>query len=220
MYYIEKLKKHYSHNFVLDIPMLTFEKHQIHVLCGGNGAGKTTLLKILAFLLAPSEGRIVYKGKPQSFSYGMHRDVRQSISFLAQDPYFFKGTVFDNVAFGFSLRGYTRREIKKQVAYMLAIMGLSEYSHKPIHTLSGGQKQRVACARVWGLPIEVLLLDEPTAFLDEESKEQFEAMIAASRGVRTIIMTTHDPMQAQRISDKIYYMSAGQIVPTPLRRQA
>lgn len=120
-------------------------------LRGANGSGKSTLLRVLAGLLPPSEGHLEAPSPPRTV-------------LVHQRPYFFRGTVRENVAFALRLRGRPARG----AGTFLDRLGTSHLAERPARVLSGGESRRVAIARALAAAPEVLLLDEPFAALDEE----------------------------------------------------
>jgi tungstate transport system ATP-binding protein len=135
------------------------------------------------------------------------------MSMLFQKPALFKTSVYDNVTYGLKFRGIWRHSIDEKVKHALNTVGLLDYAKRIAPTLSGGEAQRVALARAIVTEPEVLLLDEPTANLDPIATEKIEELIAhINREYKTtIIMSTHDRLQGQRLADRIAVMMNGEI---------
>jgi tungstate transport system ATP-binding protein len=131
-----------------------------------------------------------------------------------QKPAVLNTTVAQNVAFGLKFRGVSRDEIDRKVREALDLVGLREFAERRAVTLSGGEMQRVAIARAMVTEPEVLLLDEPTANLDPVSSELIEDLIIRINRERqtTIILSTHDMIQGQRLADRIGVIMNGRIV--------
>lgn len=181
---------------------LSIEKGSQTTIIGPSGGGKSTLLKILATLLSPTSGAVFFHGT-LSTSY-KPEDYRKKVSYCFQQPTLFGETVFDNLLFPFAVRNQSFDET--QVINLLQEVKLSkEYLQKKITELSGGEKQRVALLRnVLFLP-EVLLLDEVTTGLDEESKwivNEWLTQLNDKHGT-TLLRVTHDSEEIQRAKSTI-----------------
>ena len=131
-----------------------------------------------------------------------------------QKPAVLNTTVAENVAFGLKFRAVEKSEIEKRVQDALDLVGLADFSQRRAITLSGGEMQRVSIARAMVTEPEVLLLDEPTANLDPVSSEIIENLILRiNRELHTtVILSTHDMLQGQRLADRIGVIMDGRIV--------
>ncbi|HIQ38966.1 MAG TPA: amino acid ABC transporter ATP-binding protein [Methanothermococcus okinawensis] len=189
---------------------LTVNKGEALAILGYSGAGKTTLLKIISALDVDFEGTYLFKG------IDVKKDpekVRKCITMVFQNPVMFKGTVFENVAYGLKVRGYCKGYIKEKVDEVLEYLGILDLRDKNAKRLSGGEKQRVAVARALVLDIDVYIFDEPTSNLDIENIKVVEGTIKElKRKGKTVIFTTHDLLQARRLSDRVAYIERGEIV--------
>ncbi len=184
----------------------------IIVLIGENGSGKTTLLRLLNGLLTPSAGCISYRG--QRIDDGGLAALRAESVMLHQSPLLFRGSVLQNVGFGLRIRGVARAEVLERTRTALLRVGLPGFERRRAATLSGGEKQRVALARALALAPRVLLLDEPAANVDPQSRELLESVIReTAAGGTTVIMSTHAMEMAYRLSDTLHRMEAGRILP-------
>jgi len=160
-------------------------------LYGTNGSGKTTLLRLVMGLETPQKGRILFHGAPVDDEPSFHR-LRCSIGFVLQnsDDQLFSPTVLEDVAFGPLNLGLKRREAKDRAMETLESMGLAAYAHRQTHRLSGGEKKMVSIASVLSMRPEALLLDEPTAFLDNESKDKIIRILQSQDIARIVV--SHD----------------------------
>ena len=162
------------------------------LLSGNNGSGKTTLLKIIAGLETPSSAEIEFSGKSHSWKSTI-RSIRREIIYLHQQPYLLSGTVESNVSFGLRFTHLNRKQLRESVKEALEWAGLADVAKHQAKTLSGGVQQRVAFTRAWILKPKVLLLDEPMANMDIESREQACDLLKRmkSEGM-SIVITSHD----------------------------
>ncbi|CCI86336.1 ABC transporter ATP-binding protein [Lactobacillus gigeriorum] len=159
-------------------------------LTGPSGSGKSTILKLVSSLISPTQGQINFQGKDVAqldpISY------RRQVSYCFQQPSLFGTTVADNLRFPFELRDEPFNQ--QQAVELLWQVDLDEsYLNKKIETLSGGEKQRVALIRNLLFPPKVLLLDEVTTGLDENSKAIVHKLIRNyHQEGTTILEVTHD----------------------------
>lgn len=165
-------------------------------LTGPSGSGKSTTLKLIAGLISPNKGEIFYKGQNLDSLDLVH--YRRQVSYCFQQPTLFDETVKDNLALPFAIR--------KQVDLP------ADYLDKKITTLSGGEKQRVALIRNLLFRPELLLLDEVTTGLDEESKQIVHQLIArVHQEGTTIVQVTHD-QEELAASKQLLHMEKGGVL--------
>ncbi len=170
LYEIRDLKQRYGKGpLSLDIAELSIRSSGITGLVGPNGSGKSTLLKVLSFLITYQSGSIIFDGLP---SEGREGAIRREVTYLLQDSYLLNRSVYENIAYGLKLRGDVP-DIKERVRESLTQVGLDpeKFAQRPWYQLSGGEVQRVALAARLALRPRVLLLDEPTANVDEASAQ-------------------------------------------------
>lgn len=160
-------------------------------LTGANGSGKTTLLAMIVGLVRPLAGRIVVFGRPRRAEKDFG-EVRRRVGFLFQDSddQLFCPTVAEEVAFGPLNLGHPRATVRELVAETLARLGLSGYEHRITYQLSGGEKRLVALASVLAMQPEVLLLDEPTAGLDDRATGRVTEALAGLG--QAMVIASHD----------------------------
>jgi molybdopterin-binding protein len=197
---------------VLDDVSLEFEAGAANVVLGANGAGKTTLLRLLSLLDPPGRGDIFYDGSALAAMGNRERTaLRRRIGFVFQSPLLLNGTVADNLLYGPRLRGIDVSAAA--AARVLREMGLEGRENQEAGNLSGGEKQRLQLARVMLLDPELYLLDEPTANLDPLSVKNIEAAITSLvRLGRTVIMATHNLIQARLLAGKVFFLKAGSLL--------
>ncbi|MDP6431414.1 MAG: ABC transporter ATP-binding protein [SAR324 cluster bacterium] len=181
------------------------------LLSGNNGSGKTTLLKIIAGLETPSRAEIELSGKSQSWKSAI-RSIRREIIYLHQQPYLLSGTVESNVSYGLRFTHLNRKQLRESVKEALEWTGLSDVAKQQAKTLSGGVQQRVAFTRAWILKPKVLLLDEPVANMDIESREQACDLLKRmkSEGM-SIVITSHDTNIFDGLIDINFSLSDGKL---------
>jgi tungstate transport system ATP-binding protein len=198
---------------ILDIDALRLPEGGLTAIVGPNGAGKSTLLNILAFLVMPDQGNILFKGKRIRAKDLCH--LRRQVTLVDQAPLLFRGTVFDNVAYGLKVRGIPPRQWPGRVEEALSLVDLSGFERRSIRGLSGGETQRVAIARALICSPKVILLDEPTAGVDIARVEMVESLMTrlhADMGV-SILFSTHNLAQAYRLTDRVIHLAGGRWVP-------
>ncbi len=182
---------------------------------GPSGCGKTTLLRIIAGLLAPSEGRILLDGRDITNALPSQR----SLGIVFQNYALFENmTVFDNVVYAARLKAKreksaTAAEVKERARELLADLNIAELASKYPCALSGGQMQRVAIARTLILNPDIMLFDEPMSALDIASRLQLRAVIKdiQRKFGTTMIYITHDQEEAFAMSDRIMVMEKAKI---------
>jgi NitT/TauT family transport system ATP-binding protein len=173
------------------------------VLVGPSGCGKSTMLDVLAGLAMPTRGRVLIDGKPVA---GPARDRGVVFQQYALFPW---RTALDNVAFGLEVAGLGARARRDKAAHYLNLVGLSEFANRFPHELSGGMKQRVAIARSLAYEPQVLLMDEPFAALDAQTREtlQEELVEIWQRTGKTIVFITHGIDEAVVLGQRVAVMT-------------
>ena len=181
------------------------------LLSGNNGSGKTTLLKIIAGLETPSRAEIELSGKSHSWKSTI-RSIRREIIYLHQQPYLLSGTVESNVSYGLRFTHLNRKQLRESLKEALEWAGLADVAKHQAKTLSGGVQQRVAFTRAWILKPKVLLLDEPMANMDIESREQACDLLKRmkSEGM-SIVITSHDTNIIDGLIDSQFSLSGGKL---------
>ncbi|MDR0842426.1 MAG: ATP-binding cassette domain-containing protein [Acidobacteriota bacterium] len=203
----------YGKRAVLDIKSLSIRAGGVIGLVGPNGSGKSTLLKMLAFLTAPSSGEMLFMGSAVS---GRERELRREATLLLQDPYLLRTSVRRNLTYGLSIRGVRGDEAERRVADALGMVGLSreDFANRKWFRLSGGEARRVALASRLALHPKILLLDEPTANMDEASAEKIKHAMsrACEEYGSTVVVATHDTTWLHETATEIIGMYAGRAI--------
>ncbi|HEY4319175.1 MAG TPA: ABC transporter ATP-binding protein [Herbaspirillum sp.] len=199
-------------NVSLDIPTGCF-----FMIVGPSGCGKTTLLRILAGLEAPTSGSVKVSAPAAN---------RPANSMVFQgDSLFPWMTVFENAAYGLTLRNRPKGEIADTVGHYLNRIGMTKFAKAYPHQLSGGMRQRVSIARAFANDPDILLMDEPFSALDEQNKLllQEELLRIWDETRKTVLFITHSVDEAVTLGDRIMIMTAQpgrakQIIDVPFER--
>ncbi|MBD2039330.1 energy-coupling factor ABC transporter ATP-binding protein [Microcoleus sp. FACHB-672] len=184
-------------------------------LIGHNGCGKSTLLFLADGLHQPQQGMLRWHGKPMRYDRHSLIQLRQKVGLVFQDPeqQLVAPTVEEDISYGLCNLGLSAAEISWRVDGALADFGLTELATRPVHHLSLGQKKRVALAGVMVLQPELLLLDEPTAYLDPLQTRQLMAKLEQIHAAGTTqLMATHDLNLAYQWADWIFVIHQGRLI--------
>lgn len=213
LYGLIGLTKAYGSRRVVDIRRLELQEGKIYALLGPNGAGKTTLLNMLAFLDAPSSGRLLFRGQPVRFSESGLQPLRRQVVIVDQTPILFSTTVARNIDFGLKIRGIDKAARVRLIDEALEMVGMRAFASAEAHKLSGGETQRVALARAIALSPQVLLCDEPTANVDIENQAIIVDLLGRFNADKkiTVIFTTHDRYQAATLADETLALDEGHL---------
>ncbi|HYA38770.1 MAG TPA: ABC transporter ATP-binding protein [Candidatus Methylomirabilis sp.] len=198
---------------LLDIEALDIHAGGCLLLTGPNGAGKTTLLKIISGLEPPDHALVDYLGTSLAWPAARRR-YRRDVIYLHQQAYLFDRSVMDNVTYGLHHGfGLPRAQIGKRVERALELCGLSHLAGRNARELSGGEKQRVALTRALVLSPRVLLLDEPFAGLDDESRNRTGFLIKRLKSEQVgMVVTSHELLPLAGIADEHLDLRAGRLV--------
>lgn len=206
--YMENLIKEFEGRRVLEIGQLQIEDGTFCGIIGPNGAGKSTLLNLVAGLMNPTDGRMLY-GKE-----GASTAPFREMTMVFQTPYLIRTTVEKNIAYPLKLRGWENARIEERVEELAEELELTGFLKQKSWKLSGGETQKVALARALSFRPKLLLLDEPTANVDPSTTAEIEQMLRKinDREGTTVILVTHNLVQARRICKEVIFMSQGKVV--------
>jgi sulfate transport system ATP-binding protein len=207
---VQRLTKRFGSFVALDDVSLTVADGSLTALLGPSGSGKTTLLRIIAGLDLPDAGVVRIGDRDVTMVSPQDR----GIGFVFQHYAPFKHmTVWDNVAFGLTIRGRPRREVERVVGELLTLVQIAHLADRYPSQLSGGQRQRMALARALAIEPEVLLLDEPFGALDARVRKELRTWLRRLHDEAhvTTVFVTHDQEEAMDVADHIVVMDAGRI---------
>ena len=192
---------------------LRLERGEIHGILGANGSGKSTLIRLISGLLTLDEGRV------EVFGFDIERDemqVKRLINRVSVDAAFFKKlSPMENLLFAARLYGLDGQTARRDTVSILARLGISEKRlGRPVEQMSRGMQQKVAIARALLTSPTLLLLDEPTTGLDPRSKLDVQAFIEEVNQTHdaTIVLTTHDLAEAERLCSRITVLNDGRTI--------
>jgi len=208
---LANVSKRFGDAAVLSSVTGRIEEGEIFAIMGPSGVGKSTLLRLLGLLDTPTGGEIRINGIDIHAKGEQNLRTRRMIGMVFQKPAVFNSTVSENIAVGLWFRGVGKAAIREKVGDALEMVGLAGYGERRARTLSGGEMQRVALARAMVIEPEILLMDEPTANLDPVSVEKIEELarhINRDLGT-TIVLSTHDMYQGQRLAHRIGVLMNG-----------
>ncbi|KIQ19064.1 ABC transporter [Rhodococcus sp. MEB064] len=207
----------YGDRIVIDSLDLEVHTGVITTVIGPNGCGKSTLLRALGRLLSPRQGQVTLDGK--AIGHMKTKDVARTLGVLPQSPIAPEGlTVADLVARGRHphqswIRQWSRDD-ESEVARALQLTGIEDLAERPVDQLSGGQRQRAWISMALAQGTDVLLLDEPTTYLDLAHSIEVLDLVDRMHDEmgRTVVMVLHDLNLAVRYSDRLVVMHEGKIV--------
>lgn len=208
MIHLKNIRFRYNSRYVLDGLNLDVSQRDRIGLIGPNGSGKTTLCQIIMGLLAPESGDIEIFGKARIQEQDF-QEIRGRIGFLFQDAddQLFCPTVLEDVAFGPLNMGKSPAEAKRIVAATLASLNLKGFEERITYQLSGGEKRLVSLATVLAMEPDMLILDEPTGGLDEETTERIIHILNESQ--LTFILISHDREFLEKTTNRILRIKSG-----------
>jgi sulfate/thiosulfate transport system ATP-binding protein len=204
------VSKRFGDFVALDDVSIAVESGSLTALLGPSGSGKSTLLRVIAGLETPDTGDVWISGREATAVAPQKRGV--GFVFQHYAP-FTHMTVWDNVAFGLTIRRRPKAEIQARVGQLLELVQLTGLGRRYPSQLSGGQRQRMALARALAPEPEVLLLDEPFGALDARVRKELRAWLVRLHDEMhvTTIFVTHDQEEALELADSVVVMNKGRV---------
>lgn len=214
---VEQLDVAYEHNLIIKNMNLSIPKGKITMIIGSNGCGKSTLLKTIARIIKPKAGTIKINGK--SIKEQAPKDIAKEMAVLPQSPKAPSGLlVRELVSYGrfpyqSAMSGMSEHDYKV-VDWALSVTGMKDFAEKSVDEVSGGQRQRAWIAMALAQETNILVLDEPTTYLD--MSHQLEILLLLQKlnreQNRTIVMVLHELNNATRFADHIIGVKEGKVV--------
>lgn len=197
------IRHRYGDLMVLDHLRFSIAENEFLCILGQSGCGKTTLANLLAGLVACTEGRITIDGE-------LADPRRHELAFVFQEPSLWPWrTVSGNIRVGLEIKGFPKAEIDRRVREMVSLVGLEGFEHYYPYQISGGMKQRVAIARAFALDADLVLMDEPFAALDAQTRHlmQVETLRIWEKRRTTVVFVTHNLEEAVYLAERILVLS-------------
>jgi sulfate transport system ATP-binding protein len=207
---VQSVSKRFGNFVALDDVSLEVESGSLTALLGPSGSGKSTLLRVIAGLEVPDGGAVRIADEDVTGRAPQKRDV----GFVFQHYAAFKHmTVYDNIAFGLTIRKRAKADIRERVDELLELVQLPGLAKRYPSQLSGGQRQRMGLARALAVDPKVLLLDEPFGALDARVRKDLRAWLRRLHDEThtTTVIVTHDQEEAMEVADEVVVMNAGRI---------
>lgn len=213
---LKQLSAGYRHHTVVENVSLTIPQGKMTVLVGANGCGKSTLLSTLARMLKPLGGSVLLDGK--AIHQLPTKAVSRQLGILPQSPLVPEGlSVFELVSRGrFPWQNFLQQwsdEDERAVNHALQLTGTTEFAHLPVDSLSGGQRQRCWIAMALAQQTPIILLDEPTTFLDLRYQVEILELLhnLTRHHGRTVVVVLHDLNFAINYGDMLVFLKQGQV---------
>ena len=207
---LKNISKSFGEEDILENFSVEIARHEFVTILGPSGCGKTTMLRLIGGFETPDNGQVLFDGEDITNLPPYKRRLNTVFQKYALFPHM---NVFDNVAFGLTIKKIDKKIIKEKVSEVLKLVNLSGFEKRNVDSLSGGQQQRIAIARALVNEPEVLLLDEPLGALDLKLRQEMQLelkKIQKKLGI-TFIYVTHDQEEALTMSDEIIVMNNGKI---------
>lgn len=214
---VKNLSVAYENNTIIEDMNLSIPKGEISIIIGANGCGKSTLLKTIARINKPKNGEIFINNK--NIKKTKEKDIAKEVAFLPQGPICQSGlTVRELVAYGRfphqKMIGGLNSHDKEVIDWVIEETGLVEFADREVESLSGGQRQRAWIAMILAQETDIIMLDEPTTYLDMSYQlEVLEVLqkLNKEKGI-TVVIVLHELNNACRFADNIIGLKEGKII--------
>jgi iron complex transport system ATP-binding protein len=214
---VKNLLVSYEDNVIIENMNLTIPKGKVSIIIGANGCGKSTLLKTISRIVKPKKGEIFINGK--DIRKQKEKNIAKEVAFLPQGPICPSGlTVKELVAYGRfphqKIIGGLNSHDKEIIDWAIAETGLIEFSDREVESLSGGQRQRAWIAMTLAQETDIIMLDEPTTYLDMSYQLEVLEVLKKLNKERniTVAIVLHELNNACRFADNIIGLKKGKIV--------
>lgn len=208
---LEKITKSFNGRVVLTVDELSIANGECIALVGPNGSGKTTLMAVAALLIQPDTGSVAIDGEIVNWRFPDKH--RRKITLVAQEPYFFKGSLMRNMMFGLNGLIWYRKDLTARINSYLEFLELQNLAKHTPSKFSTGEKKRAAIARALCRDAKIFLLDEPFANVDNQSVLVIQNVIKKLIRHKTIMFSTHELSHAYNLADKIITLNDGHFSP-------
>lgn len=205
------LTKRFAERVAVDHLSLDVRAGEIVVILGGNGAGKSTLLRMIAGRLTPDEGSAEVAGA-DVVTDRRRAAARLGAVLSAEGAWYSRLDALANLEFFGVAAGLARTAARDAAVSRIEEAGLADVARRPVGTCSRGMRARLAIARALLADPSVLLLDEPSAGLDLESRERFADQLDAQRARRAVVLATHSASEAAALADRVVLLDGGRAV--------
>ena len=207
---IKNLTKSYGEVLAVHNLSLEIFSGEVFGLLGPNGAGKTTTINLMSGLLQPDSGEVILRGEPLAAG---DATVRRRIGICPQENVLWnKLTPYEQLVFLGDMYGMRASLIRHRCQFLLEVLGLSESANKITGTLSGGMRRRLNIALALIHDPEIIILDEPEAGLDPQSRISVREFIKSLVKEKTVILTTHNMDEADRLADRVAIIDRGELL--------
>jgi ABC-2 type transport system ATP-binding protein len=208
---VQNLVKRFGSLLAVDRVSLQVRQGEIFGLLGPNGAGKTTTIRMMCGLLRPDSGKVSVGGEPFQSSTGMH--IRSNVGLCPQENILWsKLTCFEQLVFSARIYGTSVKDARYRADEMLMKMGLASKRNRLASTLSGGMKRRMNVIMAMMHDPKILVFDEPEAGLDPQSRVMVREFIRELAQKKSVIITTHNMDEAERMADRVAIMDQGRLL--------
>jgi len=203
---------------------LSVEPGEVLAIIGATGSGKSTLIQMMNGLNRPSSGRVLFHGQDIFEEKYDRRQLRSRVGLVFQYPEYqlFETNVLKDICFGPRNQGLSEEVCLERARRAMAVVGLSQaYEKRSPFELSGGEKRRAAIAGVLAMEPEILILDEPTAGLDPQGREELmsELMALKQQAGLGIVLVSHSMEEVAKLADRIIILSRGRLLFSGLARE-
>ncbi|WP_075619891.1 ABC transporter ATP-binding protein [Paenisporosarcina indica] len=182
----------------------------VYGILGANGSGKTTLMRILASVMKPSSGKILFNGKDIAL---MDHEYRDLIGYLPQHVGLYKNFTAEKfLKYIASLKGLSKKEANEKVNEVMSLVGLLDHRKEKVGKFSGGMKRRVGIAQALLNNPKILIVDEPTAGLDPKERIRFRNLVSKISADRIVLLSTHIVSDIEFIAKEVLILKEGQLI--------